>query len=74
MKLYTEDEAMKMLTGLTHQHRQAHLAAEAGVSRQFLSDVLKGRRSLNSKVAGLVGLRREVVFLPLLSSTKGGTK
>lgn len=73
MKLYTEDEVRAMVRGLHGRHKQCDLAQEAGVSAQYYNDALAGRRNLNSKVAGLVGLRREVVFVPLLSSTVSGS-
>lgn len=77
-KLYSEDEVRAMVLALHGRHKQCDLAKEAGVSAQFYNDAVRGRRALNDKVAGLVGLRREVVYVPvyvpLLSSLPGGKR
>ena len=40
------------------------LAEEYGVSKAYLSDVLNGRRGIADKLAGALGFRRVVTFVP----------
>ena len=40
-------------------------AAKHGVSPQFVSDLLRGRRNISERVAEALGYRAEIVFYPI---------
>ena len=42
---------------------QKHVAEEIGITPQFLSDVLSGRREVTSRIANAMGYWREIVFV-----------
>ena len=43
--------------------KQKNVAAELGISPQFLSDLLRGRKEITPRVAEAMGYRRMVVFV-----------
>lgn len=57
----TEDQALRFIEAQIGKRfgSVAHLAREAGVSRQLLSLMFAGRRAIPDKVLDLVGLERD---------------
>jgi len=51
------------LRGRSDASSQNEVAAELGISPQFLSDLLAGRKDITRRVAEAMGYRRMVVFV-----------
>lgn len=63
MKMLRESQAVNRLRQeVTRAGSQKALADEWEISKQYITDILKGRRSVSEAVALKMGLRREVVF------------
>lgn len=54
-KQYTHDDLMKLIRSRVEAASQKSVAAQLGVSRSFLNDVLMGRRELTDRVAEALG-------------------
>ena len=66
MKLYTADEIRQRLRNECRlAGSQAAWAAMAGVTAQYVADVLKGRRDAGLSIAGALGFERRVVWLKI---------
>lgn len=66
----TPDELMGMLRGAVQEAGTQKDAAHGfGISEQYLSDILLGRREISNRVANKFGLERAVVFV-----RRGGVK
>ena len=50
---------------VSQEDSQASLAAEIGISPQYLNDILKGRRDLGETVLRYLGLQKRVIYVPL---------
>jgi hypothetical protein len=60
---YTEAEAYKLLNNeIRKAGSQAAFADSHGISRQYLTDVLKGRRDISGKILDALGLAKIVEF------------
>lgn len=71
--VYTADSVMRAIEGLVKlTGSQKEAAKTLGVSPQYLSDILRGRREISDVVARRLGFNREVVFTATSSfSLKG---
>jgi transcriptional regulator with XRE-family HTH domain len=59
-------EVVDLLRVLVSQEdSQASLAAEIGISPQYLNDILKGRRDPGETVLRYLGLQKRVIYVPL---------
>lgn len=59
----TSDEVRKLLQQKAEQLGSQRLLAQAiGVSDQFISDILRGKREPSGKAVEYLGLRRKVVY------------
>ena len=56
-------DLIQMLRSRARQSSQKQVAAELGISPQFLNDLLWGRKEITPRVAEVMGYRREVVFV-----------
>ena len=57
----TEEEVLVLLKArCVGWGSQARLADAAGISRQHISDIVRGHRHVNQRVAQVLGLRRVV--------------
>ncbi|MEW6212376.1 MAG: hypothetical protein AB1631_28885, partial [Acidobacteriota bacterium] len=66
VKRYTEEEARKLLAdAIDRAGSQGAFAAANGLSRQYLSDILNGRRDMSGKILSALGLKKIVEFEPL---------
>ena len=60
-----KDKAMRMIrTAVRRSGSQKQFAEDAGVSAQYLSDMLKGRREPARAVLEAVGLEKITIFTP----------
>jgi hypothetical protein len=63
IKRYTEAEARELLNeAIRKAGSQAAFADSHGISRQYLTDVLKGRRDMSGKILEALGLSKIVEF------------
>jgi transcriptional regulator with XRE-family HTH domain len=51
---------------------QADLATRIGISPQFLSEILKGKRNPSKTVLDFLGLEKHVTYLPRVSAVATG--
>ena len=59
-------EVVELLRVLaTQSDSQSALAAEIGISPQYLNDILKGRREPGETVLRYLGLQKRVIYVPL---------
>lgn len=59
----TRDTVIRKLLALIEEKGTAKAAAESlGVSQQYLSDVIKGRRDPGAKLLSAMGLQSRVVY------------
>ena len=61
MNVYRTGEVLKMLRARQGARNQKQLAAEIGVSQQFLSDVFAGKRGPGTRILIYLGL--ETVYV-----------
>ena len=60
----TENEFRELIQGAIEQHgTQSALADAIGITPQYLSDILKARRSISEHVASFFGYKRVVLFV-----------
>lgn len=60
-----EPELLLALRGEVARHLTYKLAAEhLGISAQFLTDVLQGRRAISQRLAQALGYERQSLFVP----------
>jgi transcriptional regulator with XRE-family HTH domain len=64
VKLLTKDQVIALLKKRQGERTQQELAEELGVSQQYLSDVLLGRRDPGPAVLDKLNLRQEMVYFP----------
>jgi hypothetical protein len=63
VKRYTEAEARELLNeAILKAGSQAAFADSHGISRQYLTDVLKGRRDMSGKILEALGLSKIIEF------------
>ena len=59
-------EVVELLRVLaTQSDSQSDLAAEIGISPQYLNDILRGRRDPGETVLRYLGLQKRVIYVPL---------
>lgn len=63
MKYYRKHEVMIILRRRLGKRKQRDFARELGISEQFLTDVLRGRRDPGDKMLACLGLQREWVAI-----------
>lgn len=51
---------------------QGKFAESIGISPQYLSDILNGKRAIGAMLAGKIGYERKIVFTPC-DNTRSGT-
>ena len=61
----THDELINMLDTRRACYGAEQAAANLGVSRTYLSDVIAGRRAPGPKILTALGLRRVVTYEPM---------
>jgi len=59
----TAFDLIEVLRSRARQSSQKKVAAELRVSQQFLSDLLRGRTEITTRVAAAMGYKRTVVFV-----------
>ena len=59
----TEQEVVAKMREIIKTRTQASLAAEIGVSRSFLNEVIKGTRPPTGKILDHLGLRAQTVYI-----------
>lgn len=57
----TQEQLIAEITGFCDASSQAQVARSIGVSRAYMSDILKGKRSISKKVAKFFGYSVEVL-------------
>lgn len=63
IKRITEKDARKLLSqAIREAGSQAAFADSRGISRQYLGDILKGRRDMSGKILKALGLTKIVEF------------
>lgn len=63
-EVFSADEVREMLRALvTRDRKQKDLAAEAGVSSAFISDILQGNRNPSGAALDLIGIERRVIYI-----------
>lgn len=62
-KHLTQDEVVAQLHGITRTRTQSSLAAEIGVSRSFLCEVMRGTRPPTGKILDHLGLKAQTVYI-----------
>jgi len=62
-KHLTQDEVLAHLHSIIQTRTQASLAAEIGVSRSFLNEVIKGTRPPTGKILEHLGLQSETIYV-----------
>jgi DNA-binding transcriptional regulator YdaS (Cro superfamily) len=64
-KRYTEEEARMLLSRrISEAGSQAAFADSHGISRQYLTDVLKGRRDMSGKILTALELDKVTQYQP----------
>lgn len=58
----SESEVRELVHGMTANRTKQDVAAELGISPQYLGDILAGRRSPGEKALRRLGLRRVVLY------------
>jgi hypothetical protein len=66
----TEVEFVDGLRRMSEVRQQKEIASDIGMSAQFLSDVIRGRRSPTSVLAGKLGYERVILFRKLKKARK----
>lgn len=61
-KQLTIKDAVEMVKREVDATRQADFAAKAGVSQQYISDILSGQRRPGQKILDALGLRKVVTY------------
>jgi transcriptional regulator with XRE-family HTH domain len=56
----------------TQDVTQADLADSIGISPQFLSEILKGKRNPSKTVLDFLGLKKQIIYLPCASDVASG--
>jgi len=59
----TEQEVVAKMREIIKTRTQASLAAEIGVSRSFLNEVIKGTRPPTGKILDHLGLRAQTIYV-----------
>jgi plasmid maintenance system antidote protein VapI len=61
MRFYTSGEVMKFMREKAEARRgaQKQLAAELGISPQYLNDILSDKRRLTPEIAAAIGFRKQ---------------
>jgi hypothetical protein len=59
----TPREALNLLVGALGS--QSAAARHIGVGRQYMSDLMSGRRAISGRIAKALGFRKRVVFEPI---------
>ena len=59
----TEQEVVAKMREIIKTRTQASLAAEIGVSRSFLNEVIKGTRPPTGKILDFLGLRAQTIYV-----------
>ena len=59
----TEQEVVAKMREIIKTRTQASLAAEIGISRSFLNEVIKGTRPPTGKILDHLGLRAQTVYI-----------
>lgn len=63
--MLTEQDVLEQLrTAVRAAGNQQAYAAQIGISGQYLSDVLRGRREIGSKILDVLGLEKVVSYRP----------
>lgn len=60
--MQTETQMIDELTRLADRYTRQGLAKQMGISAPYLTDLLKGRRAINDRIAAMLGYRRIVLF------------
>ena len=63
MKRYDEDNIIKILLDLISDSSQKAVAYNLGITPQYLSDILKRRRSISERVAKELGFKKVSYFV-----------
>jgi len=58
-KRYSRDEVLEMLRERQGEGTQQELAADLGITPQYLCDVFQGKRHLGAKILEALGMYRE---------------
>lgn len=65
-KFTTELEIQKAILSVVYiEGSQKKAAAKLGVSPQYLSDIINGKREISDKIAAHFGVRRSRLFVPI---------
>lgn len=67
MKYYTSEEVRMLIHSRMWLQSQSKTAAEFGVSRSYLSEVMRGKRPPSLKILNKLGLIRAVRYYPQAS-------
>lgn len=69
MGILNETAVREALVLACHRMGSQKAFAQAhGISEQFLSDMIHGRRDISKRIAALVGFKRTSIFLPNATS------
>lgn len=66
----TEEQMRQLIADKAAEVSQKTLAERAGVSPQYLCDVLKGRRDVSAQMAERFGYMRVITFEPIAAIAK----
>lgn len=62
MKTFTQDQVVAQLRSLIETGTQLSLAAQIGISRTFLCEVLRGTRPPTGKILDHLGLQSKTIY------------
>jgi plasmid maintenance system antidote protein VapI len=63
MKILSEDRIRQELIDSCKGKTQKERAAELGLSQQYLTDLIHGKRQISDTIAELLGYNRHIVFI-----------
>ncbi len=66
-EFFEHKEVVDMLCEVLLTNSQAEVGRMIGVSRQYVADMLGGRKPLSGKLLDFIGLERVVVYRPSLT-------
>ena len=69
VKVFEVDDVLAMLAQWVEQSSQAEVGRQVGVSRQHVSDVMRGFRPPSGRLLDLLGMERVVMYRPLTSKS-----
>ena len=63
VKRYTDEQAIAVMrTAIIKYGTQKKMAAALGVTSQYISDILNGRRPISDRMAQAIGLKKTAIF------------